>query len=47
VTWRLVYRIDDDAVIIGAVFEMKTQNTSRQVIDACIRRFRLYDTASH
>ncbi len=43
VIWRLVYRIDDDAIIIGDVFVKKSQKTPAAVIDACRRRYRLYD----
>ena len=43
-TWRVVYRIDNDAVVILEVFEKKTQKTPRQVIETCKRRIRLYDT---
>ena len=42
-TWRIVYRIDDDAIVIGEVFAKKTRATPREVIDSCRRRFRLYD----
>ena len=41
--WRIIYRIDSDAVVIADVFEKKTQKTPKQVIDACKRRFRDYD----
>jgi phage-related protein len=43
VTWRIVYRIDADALVIGAVFAKKTLRTPVQLIEACRRRFRLYD----
>lgn len=43
-TWRIVYRIDEDAIIILEVFQKKTQKTSQTVIDACKRRIRQYDT---
>src|SRR5947209_7554528 len=43
VIWRLVYRIDSDAIVIGDVFVKKTQKTPQTVIDACKRRYRLYD----
>jgi phage-related protein len=43
VIWRIVYRIDDDAIIIGTVFVKKTQRTPVAVIDASQRRYRLYD----
>ena len=44
-TWRVVYRVDPDAIMIGDVFVKKTRQTPQSVIDACQRRFRLYDTA--
>ena len=43
-TWRIVYRIDDDAVLVLEVFQKKTQQTPRQVIDECRRRLRQYDS---
>ncbi len=45
-TWRIVYRIDPDAVIIGEVFSKKTQKTPKQVIEICQRRFKQYDEAT-
>ncbi len=42
-TWRVVYRVDEDAVIILDVFEKKTQKTPKAVIDSCKRRIRLYE----
>ncbi len=44
-TWRIVYRIDDDAIIILDVFDKKTQKTSKEVVDNCKRRIRLYESA--
>jgi len=46
VSWRIVYRIDSDAIIIGEVFTKKTGKTPQKVIDACKRRFRRYDEVS-
>jgi phage-related protein len=43
--WRVVYRLDPDAVVILEVFRKKTQATPKTVIDACIRRLREYDRA--
>jgi phage-related protein len=43
VTWRLIYRIDTDAVIIVEVFAKKTQATPQRVIDVCRRRLLEYD----
>ena len=44
-TWRIVYRLDPDAVIIGEVFAKKTQKTPQSVIDTCKQRFKQYDEA--
>ena len=44
-TWRLVYRIDQDAIIILEVFSKKTQQTSKKVIDVCKKRIKDYDNA--
>jgi phage-related protein len=41
--WRIVYRIDHDVILIGAIFEKKTNKTPREVINSCKRRFQLYD----
>jgi len=41
--WRIIYRIDFDAIIILEVFQKQTQQTSKQMIDTCKRRMRLYD----
>jgi phage-related protein len=46
VTWRIVYRIDPDAVIIGEVFSKKSRTTPKSVIKNCKRRFRQYDSAT-
>lgn len=45
-TWRIVYRLDADAVIIVDVFAKKTQRTPDSVVDACWRRLRMYDSVS-
>ncbi len=44
-TWRLIYRIDEDAIIILEVFSKKTQQTSKKVIDVCKKRIKEYDNA--
>ena len=45
VAWRIVYRLDADAVVILEVFSKKTQATPKAVMDACRRRLREYDRA--
>ena len=42
-TWRLIYRIDSDAIVIAEVFCKKTEETPDAVIEACKRRYRDYD----
>lgn len=44
-TWRLVYRIDADAIVVADVFKKKTKDTPQRVIDAAKRRLRDYDSA--
>jgi phage-related protein len=45
-TWRIVYRIDSDAIVIGEVFAKRSAATPRHVIVICKRRFSKYDEAS-
>lgn len=45
VTWRIVYRIDDDAIVILEVFSKKSAATPKLVVEACKRRLREYDSA--
>jgi phage-related protein len=42
-SWRIVYRVDKDAVVIAEVFQKSTRETPRHVIETCRRRLRLYD----
>jgi len=42
IDWRIVYRIDTDAIVIMEVFEKKTRSTPRQVIEICKRRLKDY-----
>lgn len=46
VTWRIVYRIDADAIVIAEVFGKKTRTTPRTVIEKCRKRLKDYDDAS-
>lgn len=45
VTWRIVYRLDEDAVVILDVFAKKTGQTPKHVIDTCKARLKRYDSA--
>ncbi|MCC7112880.1 MAG: type II toxin-antitoxin system RelE/ParE family toxin [Burkholderiales bacterium] len=42
-TWRIILRLDEDAIVIADVFSKKTRRTPGQVIVDCRRRLRLYD----
>jgi len=42
-TWRIVYRVDPDAIVILEVFRKTTTKTPVSVIDTCKRRLRMYD----
>jgi phage-related protein len=41
--WRIIYRLDADAIIIVGVFNKTTPQTPKRVIADCKRRLRLYD----
>lgn len=43
-TWRILYRIDDDAIVIWEVFAKKSRTTPSRVIDTCKRRIKAYDS---
>lgn len=42
-TWRVIYRIDEDAIVLLEVFAKKTQKTPQYVIKACQKRIKDYD----
>ncbi|MBN1503926.1 MAG: type II toxin-antitoxin system RelE/ParE family toxin [Candidatus Eisenbacteria bacterium] len=44
-TWRIIYRIDADAIVILEVFNKKTPRTPQEVLETCRRRLRSYDNA--
>ena len=43
VSWRIVYRIDEDAIVILEVFSKKTGKTPKSISDICRTRLREYD----
>jgi len=45
-TWRVVYFVATDAVVILEVFSKKTQETPKHVIEACKRRLQAYRRAA-
>jgi phage-related protein len=45
VTWRLIYRVDPDAIVIVDVFSKKSRTTPQSVITRSKKRLREYDNA--
>lgn len=41
--WRIVYRMDEDAILILEVFNKKTAATPKNVVNVCKRRIISYD----
>lgn len=44
--WRIIYRIDTDAIVIADVFGKKTAKTPKNAIDNSKARLRKYDDES-
>lgn len=44
VQWRIIYRIDPDAVVVAELFRKTTRTTPRHIIELCQWRLRHYDT---
>jgi phage-related protein len=44
-TWRIIYRIDSDAIVILEVFNKKSRTTPKAIVDVCKKRLREYDNA--
>jgi phage-related protein len=45
ITWRIIYRVDSDAIVIGDVFLKTSGKTPTSIIDVCRQRFKNYDRA--
>ncbi len=45
-TWRIILRIDPDAIVMVEVFGKKTQKTPVAVIDTSQQRLKAYDAVS-
>ena len=44
-TWRVVYRLDPDAIVVAGVFSKTTRATPKHDIEDCQRRLKAYDDA--
>jgi phage-related protein len=43
-SWRIIYRIDQDAIVLAEVSSKKTGKTPKHVIDTCQQRLKDYDS---
>lgn len=43
--WRIIYRLDQDAIVIAEVFRKKTRQTPQDVKEVSKERLRRYDNA--
>jgi phage-related protein len=42
-TWRIIYRVDADAIVVLEVFAKKAAKTPKGVIQTCRKRIKEYD----
>jgi len=42
-TWRILYRVDDDAVVLAVIFAKTSRRTPQHVIETARERFKRYD----
>jgi phage-related protein len=45
VTWRLLYHVEPDAIVILDIFQKKSRTTPKRVIDVAQKRLRAYQRA--
>lgn len=45
--WRIIYRLDSDAIVIAEVFHKTTNQTPKSILDVCKRRFAMYDATAN
>ena len=41
--WRIIYRVDPDAILIVEVFAKKSGTTPKKIVDTCKSRLTAYD----
>jgi phage-related protein len=44
--WRVVYRLDPDAIVVAGVFSKTTAATAKHDIEDCQKRLKAYDEAA-
>jgi len=42
-TWRMIYRIDADAIVLVEVFAKKSRQTPNRILETCRQRLAAYD----
>jgi len=42
-TWRIIYRVDPDAIVIAEVFAKRTRETPQRIVEVCRHRLAHYD----
>jgi phage-related protein len=45
-SWRIMYRVDPDAVLVLEVYAKKTKKIPKKVIDRCKKRLKDYDATA-
>ena len=45
-SWRLIYRVDHDAIVVVSIFEKRTRQTPREIVAVCRKRLAAYDEAN-
>lgn len=45
--WRIIYRIDSDAILVVDVYSKKTRTIPDEVIERCKKRLKQYDAVSN
>ena len=45
-SWRILYRVDADAIVIAGVHQKRTAKTPKAAIDVCRARLGTYDAAA-
>lgn len=43
-SWRIIYRIDPDAIVLVELFSKKSGKTPKRIIDLCKERLKDYDS---
>lgn len=46
VNWRLVYRLDEDAIVVVGLFSKTSRATADRIVEVCRKRLSHYDAAA-